>query len=463
MQLSFGYQGQVYPVNPQENQVLGLKAYSRVGDIPGPVDFATITVPAPSVPKVVEECLAKGVKAAQILTAGFRETGEEGRRLEEKVTEIAARGIRIIGPNCFGVYAPAGGLTILPGEDFPRESGPVAFISQSGGLAVRVPRRAGGWGIRFSKVISYGNACDVNECDLIEYRWQDPETRVSTGYIEGIKNGSRFFKLLREVTRDKPVILWKGGLTRGGARAVHSHTGSLGGEEAAWNAFFRQSGVIRANSLEELLDTTLAFRHLMPHAGRRVSVVGGGGAIGVAAADGCERVGLSVPLFSARLQKKLASILPAVGTSFRNPVDIASPFPPPPVLKAVLEAIISEGGIETIIIAELEFSGASASMKDVGERYGNTLGEAAQVPVDIKKRLGIPIAMVLPVEAIGADAIEFEGARRRIRDHFLKEGIPVFLTLERAAKALSNFIGYHELRDSISSPDLNKSRLKELV
>ena len=207
--LGFGYGGKLYAVNPQESEILGLETFARVGDIPEPVDFASIAVPARAVPEAVEECLAKGIKAVQILSAGFTEAGEEGRRLEEEVARTAARGIRIIGPNCFGIYCPAGGLTILPGERLPKESGPVAFISQSGGYAVRVPRRASGWGVRFSKVISYGNACDVNECDLVEYLHQDPETKIITGYIEGVKDGSRFFKLLQEVCQTKPVILWK--------------------------------------------------------------------------------------------------------------------------------------------------------------------------------------------------------------------------------------------------------------
>ncbi|MFC1864831.1 acetate--CoA ligase family protein, partial [Chloroflexota bacterium] len=400
--LSFGYAGKVYPVNPKESQILGLQTYSRVGDIPEPVDFATITVPAQSVPEIVEECLAKGIKAAQILTAGFGEIGEEGQKLEEEVTKIAAKGIRIIGPNCFGVYCPSGGLTILPGDDFPKESGPVGCISQSGGVAGRIPRRARGWGIRFSKVISYGNACDVNECDLVEYMSQDKETKIITGYIEGVKDGPRFFKLIQEVSKTKPVILWKGGLTQSGARAVHSHTGSLGGEEAVWDAFFRQSGAIRVNSLEELLDTTLAFLHLAPHRGRKVCVVGGGGAITVAAADACERMGLSVPLFPSELQKKLLAVIPGVGSSARNPVDVGGPGPRPPMFKTVLEIVLTEGGVDTVIIDQIEMTVSTPTAKAMEEQYSRNRRELAQVPVDIKKRFDKTIAMVLPIEATGA-------------------------------------------------------------
>ena len=446
--LAFGYGGKLYAVNPQENEILGLETYARVGDIPEPVDFASIAVPARAVPEVVEECLAKGIKAVQILSAGFTEAGEEGRRLEEKVARTAAKGIRIIGPNCFGIYCPAGGLTILPGENLPKESGPVGFISQSGGYAIRVPRRASGWGIRFSKVISYGNACDVNECDLLEYLYQDPETKVITGYVEGVKDGPRFFKLLKEVSQTKPVILWKGGFTPGGARAVQSHTASLSGEETVWDAVFRQSGAIWVKSLEELLDTTLAFLHLAPQRGRRLCVVGGGGAIGVAAADACEGVGLSVPVFSDELQKKLAAIVPAAGASVRNPVDVGGPFPPPAMLRAVLETVLTDTDIDTIVVDELELAMATRRAEEEAPR-GDMAKEMAQVPVDIKGKFGKPVIMVMPVEAIGTDTLEAEGARRNICDYFLGQGIPVYLTLERAAKALANLIGYYEHRDAI--------------
>ncbi len=454
--LSFGYAGKLYPVNPQESQILGLKTYSRVGDIPGPVDFATITVPARAVPEVLEECLAKGIKAVQILTAGFRERSEEGRKLEEQLIKTAAKGIRIIGPNCFGVYCPGGGLTILPGEDFPRESGPVGLLCQSGGYANRVARRASSLGIRFSKVISYGNACDVNECDLMEYLGDDPETRVITAYLEGVKDGRRFFKLLQRISQTKPVIIYKGGLTQSGARAVHSHTGSLSGEAAVWDAIFKQTAAVQVNSVDELLDTILAFEHLPSHRGRRVSVVGGGGGVSAAAADACDRMGLSVPLFPAELHEKLLAMIPPVGSSARNPVDVGGPTPPPAMLTAVLEAILSDGGVDTVIIDAIQMSISSADVKNDDGQSGDMVRERERVPVDIKKKFGRPIVMVLPVEATEADAVEFEGARRKSRDYYLGEGIPTFLTLERAARALANLIGYYERRDAVSSSDSSK-------
>jgi acyl-CoA synthetase (NDP forming) len=448
--LTFGYSGRLYPVNPQEAEVQGMKTYASVKDIPGPVDFASIAVPAQAVPGVVQECLEKGVKAVQVLSAGFREAGEEGAKLEKELVEIAARGIRIVGPNCFGVYSPDGGITILPGANLPKESGPVGFISQSGGYAIRVPRRSEGLGIKYSKVVSYGNACDINECDLIEYFYHDPKTEIIAGYIEGVKDGPRFFKLLQEVCRKKPVILWKGGLTKGGARAVQSHTASLGGEEQVWDAVFRQTGAIRVTGLEELLDTTLAFLHLKPQSGRRVCPIGGGGGIGVAATDSCERMGLSVPVFPPELQKKLMSIVPAAGASARNPVDVASPGPPPQMLREVMETVATEADIDIIIVDEIEMAMFVPPGNEL-MRPPEMAREVAQVPVDIKNRYGKPVVMVLPVENIGTATLEAEGARRRVCDYFLEQGLPVYLTLERAARALVNFTGYHQRNAVMSS------------
>jgi len=456
--LTFGYPGKLYPVNPRESDILGIKTFPRVVDIPEEVEFATITTPASTVPTIVEECLAKGIKAVQILSSGFREVGPEGQQLEEQITRTAAKGIRVIGPNCFGVYSPAGGLTILPGGELPKESGVVAFMSQSGGYAIRGASRASSLGIRFSQVVSYGNACDINECDFLEYFYEDPKTKVILGYVEGPRDGRRFFHLLKEVCQSKPVIIWKGGLTKGGARAVASHTGSLAGKEMVWDGLFRQTGAIMVNSLDELIDTALAFLYLPTYPGRRLTVIGGGGGIGVAAADTCERVGLSVPIFSPDLQRKLAAMVPPVGTSTPNPVDVGSPFPLPFVLRSVLETVLSEDGVDLAIISELYMSMASHMLGRMDNstpniRLDTVVDELAQVPVEVKKRVGKPLVMVLPVEAMALEHIEAEEARRKVVNYYLAEGIPVFFTLERAVKALANVIGYYERRDATVSSD----------
>jgi len=440
----FGFQGEIYPVHPEGGEILGLKSYASVRDIPGPVDLAAIMVPAPLVPSVLEDCLAKGVPAAEVFTSGFSETGDErGAALERQIKSLARRGIRIVGPNCFGVYCPGGGLTLLPGGRFPSESGPVAFISQSGGHAVEFAREAKGRGIRFSKVISYGNGCDLNESDLLEYAAQDDETRLVAMYLEGPREGRRFARLVRDLAARKPVIIWKAGLTRSGGKAVHSHTASLAGEKAVWDAFFSQTAAVPVQGLEELGDTVLAFLHLPPATGRRVGVVAGGGGLSVAAADACDRLGLEVPAFDDGAQDKLREALPAAGTSLRNPLDMGVPLVPAPVFERVLEVVAASQRVETIIATQGMFhvlGGTFGPPPDQKERFLRALVE---VPARVRDRFGKPIVIVLPVDGDEVEMIEAEKGRRQIRDQYLSMGIPSYPTLERAARAVANVAAYY--------------------
>lgn len=441
--LDFGFKGKIYPVHPEGGEILGLKAYASVRHIPEPVDLAAVMVPAPLVPAVLEDCLAKGVPGAEVFTSGFAETGDErAAALERELTRIARRGIRIVGPNCFGIYCPAGGLTLLPGGNFPRESGPVGFISQSGGHAVEFAREARGRGIRFSKVVSYGNGCDLNESDLLEYMAQDDEIRIIAMYLEGPREGRRFARLVRDLAPRKPVVIWKAGLTRTGRRAVHSHTASLAGEEAVWDAFFRQTAAVPVRSLEELGDTVLAFLHLPPTTGRRVGVVAGGGGLSVAAADACDRLGLEVPSFEDSVQAKLREVLPAAGTSLRNPLDMGVPLVPAPVFERLLGVVAAEG-VEAIIATQGMFhvlGGTFGPPPDQRERFLQALVE---VPARVRDRFGKPIVIVLPVDGDEVEMIEAEKGRRKIRDQYLGMGIPSYPTLERAARAVANVAAYY--------------------
>jgi acyl-CoA synthetase (NDP forming) len=440
----FGFPGEIYPVHPEGGEILGLKAYVSVRDIPGPVDMAAIMVPAPLVPSVLEDCLAKGVPAAEVFTSGFSETGDErGAALEREITRLARRGIRIVGPNCFGVYCPGGGLTLLPGGRFPSESGPVAFISQSGGHAVEFAREAKGRGIRFSKVISYGNGCDLNESDLLEYAAQDDETKIVAMYLEGPREGRRFAQLVRDLAPRKPVIIWKAGLTRSGGKAVHSHTASLAGEKAVWDAFFSQTAAIPVQGLEELGDTVLAFLHLPPTTGRRLGLVAGGGGLSVAAADVCDRLGLEVPAFDEGAEAKLREAIPAAGTSLRNPLDMGVPLIPAPAFERVLDVVAASENVETIIAILGMFhvlGGTFGPPRDQRESYLQALVE---VPARVRDRFGKPVVIVLPVDGDEVEMIEVEKGRRQIRDQYLGLGIPVYPTLERAARAVANVAAYY--------------------
>ncbi len=443
--IDFGYQGRIYPVNPKGSEILGLKVYPTVSAIPEPVDHAHIMVPARFVPQALKDCLAKGVKGAQVFTSGFNETGDEdGARLEEELTALAKQGIRIIGPNCFGVYCPEGGLTLLPGGEFPRESGPVAFISQSGGHAVEFARLAKGMDIRFSKMISYGNACDVNESDLLEYMAQDDKTQIITMYLEGPREGRRFLRLLGDVSRRKPVLIWKAGLTDAGAKAVHSHTASLAGEEAIWEAVFRQTAARRVDSLEEMADATVAFLNLPLTTGRRLGVIGGGGGISVAAADACDRVGLEIPLLSSEDQQKLRGILPPAGTAFRNPVDIGAPIVPPPVFERVLDVVAAADCVETVVATQAMYHVLAGTLAPAGEDRRAFIRPLVEAPKKTRDRFGKPVVIVLPIGSDEVDKIDAERGRREIRDTYLQQGIPSYPSLERALRAVAHVAQYHE-------------------
>jgi acyl-CoA synthetase (NDP forming) len=443
--IDFGYKGPIYPVNPKGSEMLGLKMYPSVRDIPDHVDLADIMVPARLVPQVLEECLAKGVKGAQIFTSGFAELDDEqGRLLEEKLKALAKRGIRVIGPNCFGVYCPEGGHTLLPGGDFPQESGPVGFITQSGGHAVEFSRQARGTGIRFSKVISYGNACDVNESDLLEYMARDEKTRIITMYLEGPREGRRFLRLVGQVARQKPVLIWKAGLTGAGARAVYSHTASLAGEEAIWEALFRQTAALRVNNLEELADATVALLNLPPTTGRRVGLIGGGGGISVAAADACDRVGLELPPLSRETQDKLRAMLPPAGTAARNPVDIGAPIVLPAIFEGVMEAVAAEAGVETIVATQAMYHVLAGKLGPPPEQRAPFIRALMDAPKKTMDKYGKPVVIVLPIGGDEVGKIDAEKGRREIRDSYLEMGIPSYPSLERALRAVAHVVRYHE-------------------
>jgi len=450
--VEIGFPGKIYPVNPEGGEIKGLRVYRSLQETPGEVDFAIITIPAPLVWGVLEECLRKGVKGVEILTSGFRERGDpEGKRREEDIARIAGRGMRILGPNCFGVYCPESGLTIMPGYNFSREAGPVGFFSQSGGLCADMGQIAKGLGIRFSKMVSYGNGCDVAACDLLEYFFTDEKTRVIAGYLEGVEDGPRFLRILKENRGKKPVILWKAGLTATGSRAVMSHTGSLGGSGIVWGSALKQAGVIQVYGVEELIDTLYAFLYLPASAGPGVAVMGGGGAISVAASDSLERLGLMVPLFSPAVLEKLKPSFPPVGNSLKNPVDLGNPMVPPSILQRVMEAAGEDPGIDTLIVIQILYH----ILFQMRHRMGmedRPLSQFSFQPgllkacLKTREKYGKPLILVMPDITTDTGMTDLEIEWRRERDAYQAAGFPVFKSLDRAALALSHFISYQRIK-----------------
>ena len=319
--IKFGFQGQIYPINPKEKEILGHACYPRVTDVPGPVDMAVMVVPNKFIAAVMEDCGVKGVGAAIVITAGFRETGAEGRQMEREVIEIARRhGIRVVGPNCLGVIATGSSMNASFAAGMPAK-GRISFMSQSGALCTGILDWAAANNLGFANFVSLGNKGDLNETDFLQAWHEDAETDVVIAYLEGIVDGTRFMQTARELTKEKPVIVVKSGTTSAGSRAVSSHTGTLAGLDAAYDAAFQQSGVIRAHSVSDLFAYSTAFAYQPLPQGRQVAIITNAGGPGIMATDACENLGLQLATLSAETVSFLQENLPAAANCY-NPIDV---------------------------------------------------------------------------------------------------------------------------------------------
>ena len=437
-QLDFGYNGKIYAINPKGEKSLGFKIYRSLDEINDKIDLAFITVSARHIVDILKQCIARKIKAAVAFPAGFSETGAEGRELEKEILKTIDGKMTIMGPNCFGPYCPGGGITTVTGGEFARQSGPVALIAQSGQLSENIIGRAQGEGVRYSKFASYGNAIDINEADLIDFLMDDKDTAIITQYLEGVRDGRRFFDIARGNNGKKPHIIWKVGLTQMGAQASSSHTGSLAGTGMAWDAFFRQTGAIQVSTLDEMTDVTVAFNHMPKGCGLRVAFISGGGAGTVLGADACDYAGMQLPVFTKQTEKKLAELLPGVGLSFRNPVDLGNPHPPKELLEALLSTMSADKNVDVVVVRRIlfsvkmsrVFSGSTApSEKDQQELL--------EVPVRVMKKYKKPI-IILQDDMTDTRSIYLEEERRKIRDYFFASGIAVFMSEQRAFTALSH-------------------------
>jgi acetyltransferase len=296
--LRFGYQGKIYPINPRADEILGIKTYKSIFDVPDEIGLAVVSIPAAMVPDCIRDCIKRGIRSAVIISAGFKEAGSAGILLEEELKALRKTGeIRILGPNCLGIINTANDLnaTFAAGM-LPK--GRLAFFSQSGALGIAILDWAIGNKIGFSKFISLGNKADLNETDFIEYFMQDPETDIILGYIEDVVDGRRFLDIAKKATKIKPIILVKSGGTQAGARAASSHTGALAGSENAFNAAFSQTGVIRAEGVEDLFESALAFHGGKVPKGNNLLIITNAGGPGIIAADTAEKLGINLPQLS---------------------------------------------------------------------------------------------------------------------------------------------------------------------
>ena len=344
-----GFTGKAVPINPHAEEVGGVTAYRSVRDVPGDVDLAVVAVPATAVMEVVDDCIAKRVGAIVVISAGFGETGEQGRTVELALRErVRAAGIRLIGPNCMGVVNtdPAFHLNASFSPTFPPE-GQIAFSSQSGALGLAILEYAEQLNLGLSTFASVGNKADVSANDLLEYWEHDDRTQVILLYLESFGNPRRFREIARRVTRRKPIVAVKAGRSSSGAKAASSHTGALAANDTIVDALFRDSGVIRTETLEELFDVAALLAHQPLPAGRRVAILTNAGGPGILAADACEGFGLAVPPLDPATVVALRAFLPAAA-SISNPVDMLATASAADYARAI-PLLLQDRGIDSVL------------------------------------------------------------------------------------------------------------------
>ncbi len=430
----------IYPVNPKYDEILGLKCFPGIRDIPGPVDHVVVNIRAELALQLLDECAEKGVRSVHFFTAGFGESGvKENADLEQEMLKKArAAGFRIIGPNCIGLFVPKTKLV----NDFsiPLDPGPISFLSQSGGHAQNLPVFSTNRGLRYSKIVSYGNALDVNEIELLNYLADDDETEIIAAYIEGVRDGIQFKAALDKAATKKPVIIYKGGRTEAGMRAAHGHTASMTSSIDVFDAVCRQNNVILVNGIEEMIDVLVALKFCksIPQ-GYRVALVGAGGGPSVLAGDEMEQEGLKMPPFSEALQDQLKQVLPVAGSILSNPLDTPNMATPEAIAAGI--GVLSGASDIDMIVYHMGFHPIS--------RWGVGLfsdkGRIRQMAEAIKDGLGssgMPLMLTIRVPQ------SLEGMKEflTVQEVFVELGFPVFNAMGEMARAMRRVINWQQNR-----------------
>ncbi len=430
-------QPNIYPVNPNADEIDGLRAYGRLTDIPGPVDHVISAIPAAYVLDMLEDASIKGVRSIHLFTAGFAETGIADRlelqhHLKARAGEL---GIRLIGPNCMGLYVPDGKVSFS--QQLPTDSGPVAFFSQSGTNASDATYNGALRGLRFSKVVSFGNAIDVSAAELIDYAAADPNTEIIGAYIEGMQDARDFFRAFRSAAAIKPVALLKGGLLPSGGRATRSHTASLAGAGDLWAAAARQANAVLVHNMQEMVDLLVGWRFDALPSGPRIGLVVGGGGISVQGADDVEREGLQLPPLDDHTLKRLAEVTPVAGTGIRNPVDTMSLWDGERI-RPTIDAVAEDTQIDAIIV--------QVGMNWGVGFFGNEQLEARRTMiaeiVEARRRHGIAVAMVVPLSIDHRHGESNAELARMISD----AGLPLYYNIRDAARAMRRLLTWETRR-----------------
>ncbi|HCJ10614.1 MAG TPA: acyl-CoA synthetase [Clostridiales bacterium] len=419
--LDSGYRGPVYPVNPKEEEILGLKCYPSVAAVPEPVGLAVVAVPAKAALTVVRECGEAGVPCLVVVTAGFREVGKEGLALEKDLVETCRRyGMTMVGPNCLGIMGTHTPLNASFSAGFPHR-GDIAFLSQSGALCAAILDWSLERGIGFSKFVSLGNKAVLDELDFIRDAAEDDYSKVILGYIEDVKRGEEFVDEASRAARKKPVVIIKSGTSQAGAKAASSHTGALAGSDLAYDVAFRQAGIIRAATMEELFDYATAFATQPIPKGRRVAIVTNSGGPGIIATDQVEARGLTMAGFSKKTLEELRGVLPPAANIY-NPVDVLGDATAE-VYRNAFRLVLADPGVDAVVCLLTRPAGIDPA-------------EVARGIIEERKRF--------PAKPVVAAFLGGENVREA-NEILEQAGLPSYEFPERAVMALSGLVRYGEL------------------
>jgi acyl-CoA synthetase (NDP forming) len=427
----FGYSGEIYPIHPAAAEIDGLPAYKSLADTPKPVDYAYIAISAAQISGMLAAANGR-VRYAQVVSSGFGEV-EEGVVLQDDLAAAARTGgMRLLGPNCLGIYTPRGRVTFT--EIGPQEIGNAGIISQSGGLGTDIIRRGLSRGLTFSGLVTVGNCADITPSDLLEFYFADTQTKVIGMYIETAKDGRRLFEILRAAKARKPVVILKGGRTTQGVAAAVSHTGSLAGDDRAWVALSRQTGCILVDTLDQFIDTLLIFQTLTPqprHPTQRVALFGNGGGTSVLATDYFARLGLNVTPFEKGTINALAALKLPPGTSITNPVDCpvgTLQQEEGRVAEKILDIIYGSAKPEALVM-HLNMSAF------VGRTKPEILDNLVQAALRVQEHYPGLAHFLLVLRSDGDPSLEER--KREFRAKAVALGVPVYDEMSNAGSALA--------------------------
>ena len=426
--LDFGFRGKIYPVNPSRGEVLGLTAYSSLDEVTGPVDLAMVIIPPPAVPWVVEQCAQKDIKAVVIGSEGFAEASEEGAVLQQQVLDIAHRsGLRIIGPNTIGVLNTANGLATVPYSVGYKKflKGGIAYCGQTG-LVSAHSHPMGPRAYPLSKICDFGNKCDVNEVDLLDYLSDDPGTKVIVMELEDVKDGRKFVETARKAVAKKPVLVFKPGRSEAGARAAASHTSSLAGDDRVYEGAFKQAGILRLGNWREFWEIPRVFASQALPRGNRTAILSISGGGGIVAADTAAEAGLAIAKFTDETVRKLAKLSPRLAS---NPVDYGPLTTvvddPAAITEEIISLVLSDEAVDCVVLM----------------LYGGVEG-TAEMLCRVNQNTSKPITVWLfgPVPSV-TEELYYQLASR---------GLATYLDLETAIKALGMAAAYSRIKSGLA-------------